>query len=337
MELSSAMTSTSVPMRILRMPMLAGGTHAHSHSIHSALASLTALGVGAHRIIIRRTGREMVMAGTVIGQRPAAGLPILPDTIVQLDVAGLGFTHALPVGMWDSGGEVYAGTYEILQHFDDPLEKLKHWFHEGAPLFRISPDDPTACMRWLRLFGVGAQEWPRGLWYRLASLIASVPQLSCSQEGCAFVLDALLGLPVQRFSYRPFLSVLPQAALSSLGVRASRLGIDLLMGDTVEDLAILQLEFGPVTLEMYEYYTETDEGISLLRRTLEMIMPASMDYDMRWCVLDPSSAPRLGMKEHNARLGINTHMGGTLAAKEHDFPINSENYMSQESELWSNT
>lgn len=337
MDLTPHNASDFQPMRIPRMPMLAGATHAHAHSIHSALASLTALGISAHRIVIRRTGRESVMPGTVVRQQPIAGAPILPDTFIHLDIAGLGFTHALPVGMWDSGGETHAGTSEILEPFDDPFEKLKHWFHEGAPLFRIAPGDSAACMRWLRLFGVDAIEWPRGLWYRLASVIASVPQLSCSQGGCAFVLHTLLDLPVQSFSYHPSVSVLPPHMLSSLGIHASRLGIDLVMGETVEDFATLQVELGPVALETYEHYTETEEGNLLLHRTLKMIMPASTHYDVRWCVLDRNRAPRLGMKKHNARLGINTHMGGILVAKEHDLHIVTESNTLHESERWSNT
>lgn len=333
MELKTHIPPVVDSARTPHMPMFAEGTHAHTHSIHSALTSLTALGVAPHRIIIRRTGRELVTSGTVVRQQPAAGMPIFPDTFIQLDVAGLGFTHALPVGMWDSGGEAHAGTREILEHFDDPFEKLRHWFHEGAPLFRIAPDDLAACLRWLRLFGVDASEWPRTLWYRLAALIASMPQLSCSQDGCAFALDTLLGLPVQSFSYHPLLSVLPQSALSSLGVRASRLGVDLVMGDTVEDFATLQIELGPVTLEVYEYYTETSEGSLLLHKTLEMTLPASTRHEVQWCVMDRNRAPRLGLKEHNARLGINTHMGGMLEAERPNFPIDRNTL--QESERWS--
>jgi Type VI secretion, TssG len=328
-ELTSATTPSipAAPMR--RMPAFAEGTHAHSHSIHSALASLLALGVNPHRIVVRCTGREAVAAGTVMRQLPAAGMPIFPDTSVHLDIAGLGFSHSLPVGMWDSGGETHAGTREILEPFDDPLEKLRHWFHEGAPLFRISPDDLGACARWLRLFGVNAAEWPRPLWYRLASLVASISQLSCSQDGCAFVLQTLLDLPVQGFSYRPSISTLPSTALSSLGTHASHLGVDLLMGDSAEDLATLQIEIGPVSLETYEQYTEEDEGAALLRRSLEMIMPVSTHYDVRWSVLDRNRSPRLGMKEHNARLGINTHMGTPLVSE-------SEKNKPQESTSWSN-
>jgi hypothetical protein len=315
--------------------MFAEGTHAHAHSIHSALSSLIALGIGAHRIIIRRTGRESVIPGTVVRQWPAAGSLILPDTLVYLDIAGLGFSHALPVGMWDSGGETHAGTREILEPFDDPLEKLKHWFHEGAPLFRITPDDLAACMRWLQLFGLDAGEWPRELWYRLASLIASVPELSCSQDGCKFVLNTLLDLPVQSFSHRPSLRSLPLASLSYLGTQSSHLGIDLLIGDSVEDFATLELEVGPVTLETYEYYSENEKGMWLLRRTLEMIMPASTHYDVRWSVLDRNRAPQLGMREQNARLGINTYMGGVLKTEESNLE-SIEDYTSPEFRRWSN-
>ena len=326
------LTATAVPQAgaksVRRMPGFAGGTHAHHHSMHSAIASLAALGINPHRIVIRRTGRESVEAGTVVRQMPAPGTVLYPDTSVELSIAGLGFSHALPVGMWDSGGETHAGTREILEPFDDPLEKLKHWFHEGAPLFRIAPDDMAACSRWLRLFGVDANEWPRSRWYVLASLVASMSQLSCSQEGCAFVLNTLLGLPTQSVSYHPSHSRLPLTALSSLGKQASRLGVDLVMGDSAEDLATLQIEIGPVDLKTYEQYAETAEGATLLRRALEMIMPLSCRYEIRWMVLDKNLAPRLGVKEENARLGINTHMGKLLASEPAGMPGGSPQTMS---------
>ena len=195
------------------MPAFSLGTQAHHHSVHSALSTLAALDVQPERISILRTGREAAAAGTVVRQQPAPGEPLLPDTTVRLYIAGLGFNHALPVGLWDSGGEARAGTREILEGLDDPLEKLAHWFHEGAPLFRIAPDDLGACARWLTLFGVTPELWPRALWYRLASLIAGVADYSCSQAGTAFVVESLLGLSVRRLSYLPTFTSLPQASL----------------------------------------------------------------------------------------------------------------------------
>ncbi len=297
------------------MPALALGKHSHHHTIHSALATLESLGVGSHRITLERTGREAVPPGTVVGQTPQPGAPLLPDTRVRLRVAGLGFSHALPVGMWDSGGESELGTRELLEDIDDPLEKLKHWFHEGAPLFRLSPDDPAASARWLTLFGVDPQVWPRSLWYTLATLVANLAQYSCSQQGCAFTLQTVLGLPVQRFRYRPNWVHLPDTLCSGLGRRSSRLGVDLLLGDRLEEPASLEIELGPVSIDRYEYFAEDPEGQALLRRLLEWIIPVSTKTEVRWSVLDRSRPPQLGFREGNSRLGINTHMGGTLAGR----------------------
>ena len=308
--LSSPDTSTAIRRS---MPDFAGGTHAHRHSIHSALVSLEALSVNPQRIVLRRVGRQAASPGSIVRQSPLPGTEITSSTRVELDVSGLGFTHSLPVGMWDSGGEATAGTREILEPLDDPLEKLRHWFHEGAPLFRIAADNPVACGRWLALFGVDPESWPRAMWYPLASLIAKMPQLSCSLEGCALALMTLAGLPIRSTKYHPVVSSLPEAATSRLGQRSSRLGVDLLLGDFVEDLAELEIEIGPVSLEVYERFAETVEDADLLRRIFEMVIPISSAFRVRWTVEDLRQAPRLGFAHHNARLGINTHMGTTLA------------------------
>ena len=320
LEGAKAAAPVPAPAPGLRMPDFATGTFAHRHTVHSALTSLAAMGLAAHRIQLRRSGREALPAGTVVRQRPAPGTLIDAATVIELHVAGLGFMHSLPVGMWDSGGESAMGTRELLELFDDPMEKLRHWFHEGAPLFRIAPGDPAACARWLALFGVRAEDWPRPLWYRLASLIASMPQLSCSEAGCAFVLDVLLGLPVLSFTRHRSFTVVGRPLTSTLAGRSSRLGVDLVMGDQVEDLAVLSIEIGPVPLSTYEQYTAKEEGVALLAQTLAMVMPASTSFDLKWSVLDQSRSPRLGLADHNARLGINTHMGSAQTGPESSKP-----------------
>jgi hypothetical protein len=318
MELTAQFTpgsSSPAAPSVSRMPDLSGGSPAHRHTIHSALASLAALAVASERISIRCSGREALPSGTVVAQQPAAGQPLHPDTQIHLHVAGLGFSHALPTGMWDSGGESAGGTREIFEAFDDPLQKLRHWFHEGAPLFRIAPEDSAACARWLALFGVDAEEWPRPLWYRLASLIASIPTLACSHAGCAFALDVLFGLSVAAFSWHRTMTVLPSSSLSGLGRQSSRLGVDLLLGDAVEDLALLEIELGPVRLATYSYFVEEREGATLLDRVLHMLIPVCTSFALRWMVLDKTKTPQLGMPEENARLGINTHMGSALGER----------------------
>lgn len=306
------------------MPMLAGGAATHAHTVHSALVTLQALGIGAHRLRLRRVGRQAQASGVVVRQWPPAGAPLDAATLVELDLAGLGFTQALPVGMWDSGGETALGTREILEGLDDALEKLKHWFHEGAPLFRLAPEDAGACARWLKLFGFQPEDWPQHLWYPLAALSATLPQMACSEDGCRFVLQTLLGLPVRQFGYRPSYASLPEAALSRLGAQASRLGVDALLGDEAEDVAETWIEVGPVSLETYEYFVESSEGAALLRRVLDLLMPISAANDVEWLVLDAALPPKLGEPAHNARLGINSHMGNArTTAQEADLTLGS--------------
>jgi Type VI secretion, TssG len=292
------------------MPDLTSGTHAFRHTADSALASLAAMRISAARIHLRRTGREAVPAGTILAQHPPAGEPLDPDTQIRLDVAGLGFTHALPVGMWDSGGEAEPGTREMLEGIDNPLLKLEHWAHEGAALFRISDADKLACERWMALFGVCSSDWPPEMWFRLASLLAQLPALACSEEGMRLALGVLFQIPIESLTYQRSLAMLHRDKTTLLGGRASRLGVDTVLGDAVEDLAHLRITLGPVSLTTYEMYAEGERG-RLLRRALDYLMPAFQDYEIAWTVENAGRCPQLGIPERNSRLGVNTHLGMT--------------------------
>lgn len=291
------------------MPDLASGTHAFRHSADSALACLAAMSISPTRIHLRRTGREALPKGTVVAQFPPAGEVLEPDTQIYLNVAGLGFTHALPVGMWDSGGEAELGTRELLEGIDDPLDKLTHWTHEGATLFRISNADKLACERWMALFGVNSADWPRELWFRLSSLLAQLPALVCSEEGMKLVLGVLFQIPIASLRYQRSVAMIHRDKATLLGVRASRLGIDTVAGDAVEDLAHLRITLGPVSLKTYEAFAEGEQA-ALLRRAFDFLMPAFLDYEIIWTVADAQRCPWLGMAEHNSRLGVNTYLGG---------------------------
>ena len=292
------------------MPEFTRGTHAARHTIDSALNSLAALGVPAARIQVRRTGRNILPDGMVLAQAPAAGTPLTGDVRVQLDIAGLGFAHALPIGMWDSGGESEPGTWEMLSAVDDPLVKLTHWSREGAALFRISNTDYAACARWISLFCEDAAGWPSELWFRLATLLPRFHAVACSDMGMRLVLDVLFGLPVDALRYSESRSVLPDGMLTRLGTRASQLGVDTIVGATADDLARLHLFLGPVSLAVYEKFAE-EENARLLRRTLDYILPAFQDYQVHWLVEDRARCPRLGIAASNSRLGLNTYLGKT--------------------------
>jgi hypothetical protein len=304
----TAEPTATAPAPLPVMPEFTVGTHAFRHTVDSALASLAAMHLSATRIHLRRTGREAVPEGTIVAQHPRAGEPLAPDTQIRLDVAGLGFTHALPVGMWDSGGEAEPGTREMLEGIDNPLLKLEHWAHEGAALFRISETDKLACERWMALFGVRSSDWPSALWFRLASLLAQLPALACSEEGMRLVLGVLFHIPIESLTYQRSLAMMHRDKTTLLAKRASRLGVDTVLGDAVEDLAHLRITLGPVSLATYTAFAQGEQG-KLLRQALEYLMPAFQDYEIAWTVADAGRCPQLGIPERNSCLGVNTHLG----------------------------
>ena len=162
-------------------------------------------------------------------------------------------------------------------------------------------------------------------------LLGGSNNFEVDKQACELLLQVLLGLPVRRMYYRSNITSLPADTLSRLGSRSSRLGVDMLLGNAVEDEATLVLDLGPVALPVYERFAETGEGRRLLQRVLGMIMPASSVVDVAWTVEDQRQAPRLGFAAKNARLGINTHMGMALDAQTPE-PLSRA---SQESAEWS--
>ena len=296
------------PAGLRSMPDFVSGTHAFRHTMHSALASLEAERVSPGRLRLRSVGRESVPEGTVVGQSPAPGEPVDDSTVLSLEIAGEGFYHHLPFGMWDEGGEKTAGTREMLEGIDDPLLKVTHWSREGALLFRIAVNNPLACARWMALFGVRAEAWPRALWFPLASLLGSLASKAGTRDGIALVLWALFGLPLADLRYRRSYTMLPAEFITHLGEQSSRLGVSTVAGDSIEDLAALEIAIGPVTLAQYERF-EQQEGHDLLLRALKFVIPVSLDYAVHWEVLDRTQAPRLGEPVKNSRLGVNCYLG----------------------------
>jgi predicted component of type VI protein secretion system len=97
-------------------------------------------------------------------------------------------------------------------------------------------------------------------------------------------------------------------ALSRFGKRASRLGIDLVVGDGMEDEATVEITLGPVSLSTYLNH-QKEEGMHRLHQVLHLLLPCHVVYAVRWLVGDTDRAPRLGVGKENSLLGINTHLG----------------------------
>lgn len=294
-------------MRHLRMPSFAAGFHGFHHTVDSALEVLSTMGISASRVTLRMANRGWP-SRWVVDQTPAAGTPIADGDSITLSIAGLGYYHALPVGMWDSGGESEPGTKEIFELLDDPLAKAAHFVREGAKLFDARPENPTACARWISLFGVEAERWPPSSWYNLSMLLPSLEDLAGKRRGLELGFRVLLGLRVAEVRYAPSYRYLDERQSSRLGGRFGHLGVDLVVGNRLEDLATLTLVVGPLELEDY-YRFEQHEQQKMIAAALDLVGAHQRRYRISWLVQDPLRAPRLGSRTENARLGINSHMG----------------------------
>ena len=142
-----------------RMPDFCDASHGFHHTVDSALDVLSELDISPARITIRMAGRGW-HPFWVVEQEPAPGEPLGSDASIVLHVSGLGLFHSLPVGMWERGGDAELGTKEILELFDDPVQKAARWMREGDRLFDLRPDHLEACSRWISLFGLNPEDWP---------------------------------------------------------------------------------------------------------------------------------------------------------------------------------
>jgi Type VI secretion, TssG len=297
----------TVEMQYPLMPNLASPYFYFHHTLHSGLEALSRLGISGPRITIKMRGAGW-RPDWIVSQEPAAGIPLRPDVMIQLSVAGLGFFHQLPSGMWESTPDGEIGTKEIVELFDDPLQKARHWVREGARVFDLHPDSLTACSKWISLFGLDPNDWPPAMWYQLALLAPELHRLAGRAEGVCKVLSQLLGLNVLEIRTHPDWLQLDQKDLSFLGKRSSELGIDLILGNRLPNTNLWEIRVGPMTLEFYQAI-QSQENQRLLNQAMELCVPLCQKCNFTWIVLDPDNAPRLGIIEENACLGVNSWMG----------------------------
>jgi hypothetical protein len=294
------------------MPDFSHSFYGFRHTVDSALEILSTLEVPAERISLHLAGPGMP-SRWVADQSPPPGAPLLEDSMITLSVAGLGFCHQLPVAMQDSGGEQEPGTKEVFELLDDPLQKVSHWVYEGARLFDIAPDNPEACARWLAVFGLNADSWPTEQLYPLALLLPSLQALAGKERGIRLALDLLLHLPVGKIRRYPSYRYMAQNELSLLGSDFNRVSVDYVLGNCLEDFSRSELVLGPVSLDAY-YRFQEPAGKELLRQALRLVIPCHARYSIFWLVADPNKAPRLGVREENSVLGINSYLSPRVPA-----------------------
>jgi hypothetical protein len=291
------------------MPDVRWPQYGFYHTVDSALASLTRAGIAPERITLNKAGRGW-QKDRVVQQAPPAGSPLTDDIAVELTVEGDGLFALLPTGMRDLGPdpEREPGIHELAALCDDPIEKAAYFVRQGGLYFDVRPDNAPGCARWICLFGIDPNDWPRESWYPLAVLLPHLQDLAGREEGLRLVLKILLDLDVATIHRRARRTRLSPDALSRFGAHASRLGIDLIVGDGLEDEAALDITLEPVSLPVYLQH-QTAEGRHRVQQVLQLVLPYHLDAAVRWVVGNTSRAPRLGIAQENSVLGINTHLG----------------------------
>ena len=291
------------------MPDVIQPRHGFHHTIDSSLLTLLRMGVGTDRVTIRKAGRGWSRS-RVVEQQPAAGTPLTQEMVVELTVEGDGMFHHLPVGMRDASREGEVGTLELVSIFDDAVEKAAVHMRLGGLFFDVRPENPGGCARWIRLFGVEPEDWPKEKWYKLAILLPCLRYLTGRESGLRLSMRMLLDLEIASISWRPRRTLMDASDRSSLGSAMSRLGVDLIVGDGIDDEALMEITLRAETLEKFRRH-QTDEGQKRINQVTRLVAPYHWVYRFRWLIGDQGRAPRLGIEIENAVLGVNSHLGSS--------------------------
>lgn len=290
------------------MPDLTTPRHGYHHTVDSALVSLAHLGIGPDRITIRKAGRGWAPR-RVVEQQPEAGKSLEPNVLVTLVVEGDGLFDHLPVGMREASEPGRIGTEELVSLFDDPVEKAAHFVRQGGLYFDVRPDNPRGCARWVRLFGIEPEDWKRDYWYRLALLLPRLRSLAGTEAGLRLALQLLLEVDLVQYCWRRRRTLIAEDDRSQLGAWASQIGVDLIVGDGLDDEVALEITLGPIPLDRYRRFDEDEGEQRLLKQVMTLVTPYHWEYEIRWLVGDAGRAPRLGIAEENSVLGVNFHLG----------------------------
>src|SRR5215471_681343 len=295
--------------RVDVMPDLIQPRHGFHHTIDSALLALLRMGVGLDRITIRKAGRGWARS-RVIEQQPAAGAPLGREAVIELTVEGDGMLLHLPVGMREVSREGEVGTRELVSIFDDAIEKASVHMRLGGLFFDVRPENPRGCARWIKLFGIEPEDWPKERWYRLAVLLPCLRYLTGRESGLRLAMRMLLDLEIDLIAWRPRRTLMDASDRSLLGSAMSRLGVDLIIGDGIDDEALMEITLRAETLEEFRR-RDTDEGQKRINQVMRLVAPYHWVYRFKWLIGDVSLAPRLGIEVQNAVLGVNSHLGSS--------------------------
>jgi Type VI secretion, TssG len=281
--------------------------HGFHHTVDSALLTLLHVGIGTDRVTVKKAGRGWARS-RVIDQQPPAGTPLTQDMVVELTVEGDSMFYHLPVGMQESSNDGEIGTREMVSIFDDAIEKAAVYMRLGGLFFDVRPSNPVGCARWIKLFGIEPEDWPKERWYKLAILLPCLRYLTGRESGLRLSMRMLLDLEIASIAWRPRRTLMDESDRSQLGARASRLGVDMIVGDGIDDEALMEITLRAETLEKFRRH-QTGEGQKRIDQVMRLVAPYHWVYRFKWLIGDVDRAPRLGIEIDNAVLGLNSHLG----------------------------
>jgi hypothetical protein len=292
------------------MPDFSRPRHGFRHTVDSAMFSLLRMGISPRRITIEKEGPSWT-PNRVVKQDPEPGQPVGPHVSVRLTASGDGLFYRLPTGMREQPENEF-GIRELTSLFDDPAEKAACYVRQGGLYFDLRPENHSGCARWIRLFGLVPEDWPVERWYNLARLLPCLHRCAGLETGVRLALKSLLDLDLFSIRWKRSRTLLSKQALTHLGAENSRLGVNFIVGEGLEDEAFVVLTLGPVSLVEYRGYA-VEEGRKRVRQALNLVMPCHVLYQVKWLVGDREKAPRLDFEEENTVLGINSHLGRVFA------------------------
>jgi hypothetical protein len=295
------------------MPDFEAPQYGYHHTVDSVVFSLLAIGMDPDRVTMRRAGRGWTKR-RIVSQEPMA-LSSIGSQDVVLSVAGEGLFERLPTGLRDRGTDTEPGLDALLDVFDDPSEKASCYVRQGGLYFDLRPDNPTGCARWIRAFGITPEDWPADTWYDLARFLPFLHRVAGQEAGIRLGVKVLLGLEIVRLHRKWQRTALTDDALTQIGDTSTRLGVDFIVGQTLEDEAVLEIALGPVTLAEYRRHQNPDMK-GLLELVLNLVLPCHVVHIVKWAVGNPEFRPRLATEEENTVLGINMHLGKRVPMQE---------------------
>jgi hypothetical protein len=290
------------------MPDLVSASRLFRHDVHSAVASLAALGIPLDRITLRyEAGGE---PGRVLAQLPAPGTPLDGARSIELRVAGTGTLYSLPYVLRDATEPGQMAVDTLAGVLDTALIRARLYVRQAGGHFLLQPGVPITALRWIQdVMRLDASPWSRDEWYRVARFLSALPNIAGRLDAVAVALRFVFGLPVAESSLRYARLPMRESLGTRLGERNGRLGVDAVVGNGLMAPHRLLVRVGPVPFTTYvQQHPRASARQALYRLLLPAFLPGGVEE--RWVVEPRSEGYRLNSREAPAMLGASAYLAG---------------------------